>query len=123
MKKALLNDLVTFLSVSSQGIASPDWECERQRLLAEILRARDAIPVYQSRIFYKLEWRKDTVEIVDGKEKRGWTSHTLGRRTEHKKKMREHVLNALQKYPMEELRLHHGSKPIKDILAWLDEPE
>jgi hypothetical protein len=119
MKKALLDDLIIFLS--TQETASPEWEHERQRLLAEVQAQRDAILVYQSRVYYKLEWKKVTEEMVDGKLVRSWESHNLPKITVHRSNMHRYVLAALEKYPIEELRLWHGSKPIKNILAWLDE--
>jgi hypothetical protein len=120
MKKALLDSLIIFLS--TQETASPEWEHERQRLLAEVQAQRDAIPVYQSRVYYKLEWRKD-IEVMDenGKLVKTWTSRNLGKSTTNASVMRRDIRIALEKYPIRELRLHHGGRPIKDILAWLDE--
>jgi len=123
VKQQLLADLIGHLSAEP---GSHGWYAERDRLLAEVLAIHDTMPVYQSSVGYKLQRHFITGEVLvikKGKETLVQSTQIdhIGKITSNIQVARGIVQEAMKTYPLEELRLYHGSKRIKDVQAWLDE--
>lgn len=125
MKQKLLDDLIAFLKASPDP-GSFSWCDEGDRLLKEVQAAREAL-VYKPVTKYRLErhYTNEKREYVDGKWEMVLYPDTMNTivRTPHLKIIKKHVQNAMMIYPMEELRLYHGSRRIRDIESWLSENE
>lgn len=130
MKKQPLESLLEFLQADpsavcrwEQGrlVVDPQWEGQRQALLAHFLQEQAQMQPYRSQVFYRLEkWG-----LVPDTDERGrpctrTSVEHIGRRTVSERAMRDQVLHARESLaPGETLRLMHGSRRIGDIDAWL----
>jgi hypothetical protein len=122
MKQKLLDDLIAFLKASPDP-GSSSWCDEGDRLLKEVQAERDAIVPYQSRVNYRLEhhYMFTHPATEDEPERIEPASSNVGSRTPRLDKMRARVKWAITKYPLEDFRLYHGSRRIRDIESWLEE--
>lgn len=127
MKQKLLDDLIAFLKASPDP-GSSSWCDEGDRLLKELQAAREAL-VYKPCTKYRLErhYMAAHTEYVNGKfettQKPYKSNLPSCPSTPDLKLMQKRVRQEMTKYPLEELRLHYGSRRIKDIESWLEEVE